>query len=344
MKKRILIFITAIILLSTLAAEADSTFAINNKVITTPKIIKGRSLIPVRILKSFFGEYLEWEDQEKKLTVSTRDYNLELQAGNQVAAVDDKPYPLDIAPCLIEDQLFIPVRLLTRLYGGDLAWNGGEKKINYHSYQLQELNSNREEEQEEKKANFSSLHKFQPLIVLDPGHGGFDPGAIGVRGLEEKRVNLEMGIQLKRILEEDGYQVLLTRVNDSFISLSERAQLANFREADLFISLHANYNYNSRIEGTATYAHWSASEDNWALAWYVQHEMIKRTALRDNGLKAANFSVLRKTKMPALLVETAFLSNAKEERLLNSVAFQSKVAAGIRAGINKYFRQHKMKK
>ncbi|MBM7556913.1 N-acetylmuramoyl-L-alanine amidase [Halanaerobacter jeridensis] len=338
MRKLIILVIAVIILSCPVIAEAESTFAINNRVITTPEIIKGRSLIPVRTLKSFFGEDLDWQSQEKKLIVSSPDYNLQLQAGNKVAAINERPLPLEISPRLIADQLYIPVRLLTELYGGQLHWVAREKMVNY-SYQSHSNfapNDPRKDSQVQ-ESSFQSLSRIKPLIVLDPGHGGLDPGAIGVTGLKEKIVNLEIAVQLQRMLEKAGYNTLLTRKNDRFIPLLERAQLANFKEADLFISIHANSNPRSTIRGTATYAHWYASKDNWALAWYVQSEMIKRTSLADNGLKAANFSVLRETKMPSLLLETAFLSNRVEERLLNSVSFQSKIAAGVTAGIKKYF-------
>ena len=174
-------------------------------------------------------------------------------------------------------------------------------------------------------------------IVIDPGHGGWDPGAVGYSGVEEKEVVLQMGKKLKDLLVQRGYDVLLTRNRDVFVPLYERARLANKWSADLFISIHANFNYNPRIDGTATYAHWNSRQKTWALAWYVQDEMVSRIKRRDNGLKAANFVVLRQTNMPAILVETAFLSNPKEERLLVKESFQLKTVRGIAAGIDKYF-------
>lgn len=344
MKKLITLVVTVIILSCPLIAEAESTFAINNKVITTPKIIKGRSLIPVRILNSFFGEPLHWKGAEKKLLVSNAKYDLQLQAGNKVAAVNNQPVPLSIAPRLIDNQLFMPVRLLIELYGGQLTWIESAKKVNYHGYQTvrEQLKANMKHSRRDKNHNKShfdsnSAARTKQLIVIDPGHGGKDPGAIGVTGLEEKTVNLEIAVQLERDLKQSGYNTFLTRKSDYFIPLVERAQLANFKQADLFISIHANSNLKPTVHGTATYAHWYASKDNWALAWYIQSEMINRTSLADNGLKAANFSVLRRTKMPAVLVETAFLSHAREEKLLDSVQFQSQIAAGITAGVKKYF-------
>ena len=334
MKKIIIVLI--IILITPLTATAAS-FSINNKVVTTPKIIKGRSLIPARLLNSFFAEHLEWRGAEKKLIVSNPNYDLKLQASNKVAAVNNQPYPLEVAPRLINNQLFMPVRLLTKLYGGKLSWHNQKKEINYHSYRTAKNDGQTKSNKKNKDTiSFKAIHNSPPLIVIDPGHGGSDPGAIGVSGLEEKVVNLEIALQLERRLKEEGYRIMLTRYSDRFIPLLQRAKLANTKKADIFISLHANYNYRSYVQGTATYAHWYASEKNWALAWYVQNEMINHISLLDNGLKAANFLVLRETKMPALLVETAFLSNPKEERLLNSTDFQTKVVTGITAGIKKY--------
>jgi len=133
----------------------------------------------------------------------------------------------------------------------------------------------------------------------------------------------------------------MTRENDRFIPLTGRAEIANTLNADIFVSIHANSHPRISVNGTETYAHWDASKENWALAWYVQSEMIKRIGLSDKGLKAANFSVLRNTEMPAILVESGFLSNPTEERLLKSDSFQQKVAEGIVAGISRYYQEKK---
>jgi len=177
----------------------------------------------------------------------------------------------------------------------------------------------------------------QKRIVIDPGHGGQDPGAIGVSGVDESKVVYQIAKKVNQLLKQENFKTLMTRGQNEFISLSGRAEMANRWPADLFISIHANSNNLSTIGGTATYAHWSASKKNWALAWYVQSEIMKRIQIEDNGLKAANFAVLRETKMPALLIETAFLSNLHEEYLLNTHDFQQQVAEGIVAGIKEYF-------
>nr|WP_282706919.1 N-acetylmuramoyl-L-alanine amidase [Natroniella acetigena] len=176
-------------------------------------------------------------------------------------------------------------------------------------------------------------------VVIDPGHGGRDPGAIGVTGLKEKEVALDISTRVDDLLYQAGINTLMTRRDDSFVSLARRAEIANRFNADLFVSIHSNASYNSWANGLETYAHWNASQDNWALAWYVQDEILQRTNFTDHGLKAANFAVLRRTNLPAILVEAGFLSNPNDEEMLREPQFRQQVAEGIVAGIKRYFEQ-----
>ncbi|SJZ94859.1 N-acetylmuramoyl-L-alanine amidase family protein [Selenihalanaerobacter shriftii] len=212
-----------------------------------------------------------------------------------------------------------------------------KKKMRIVTSSTSESGEDSDNSKKDQGTNYKKIEKRNKRIIIDPGHGGSDPGAVGVTGLKEKKVNYQIASRVVKLLKEEGFNVMSTRRQKQFISLSRRAQLANSWSADLFISIHANYNNKSWINGTATYAYWNASKDNWALAWYVQDEMVKRTGLESNGLKAANFAVLRETYMPAILIETAFLSNQREEYLLNNVRFQNKVAEGIVAGIKRYY-------
>lgn len=182
-------------------------------------------------------------------------------------------------------------------------------------------------------------------IVLDPGHGGYDPGAVGVTGLQEKGVNLDIALRVQKLLTDMGANVIMTRSDDTFIALSERAAIANNANADAFVAIHANSSTSASLGGTSTYYY--APSSNTALysqlgqrsnlASKVQGQLIQNLGIRNIGTLQANFAVLRETKMPSILVETAFLSNKDEEALLKDDAFRDKTAQAIAQGLVDYF-------
>ncbi|MDK2820989.1 MAG: N-acetylmuramoyl-L-alanine amidase [Clostridia bacterium] len=196
--------------------------------------------------------------------------------------------------------------------------------------------------------------QIQPLtlknmkIVIDPGHGndpyGQDPGAIGPSGVKEKDVNLGISLKLYDLLKDAGVNVYMTRFGDDCpYTLSERAFYANDIGANIFISIHSNASINSEASGTSTYFYapigtslGNQREQRLSLARAIQTALLESAGGKDMGIHEANFSVLRNTAMPSVLVETAFLSNPVEEQLLTQLSFQNKVAEGIFNGIKRY--------
>jgi N-acetylmuramoyl-L-alanine amidase len=185
------------------------------------------------------------------------------------------------------------------------------------------------------------------LIVLDPGHGGTDPGAIGPRGTYEKKVNWDLTVQVKALLEKAGSTVVLTRPGDVDLTpasasdreeLGVRTMVANNRKADIFVSIHHNSSVNSGLSGTTTYYYPKTSFDA-LLAQCIQSAMVRGGGLDNIGVRTANFFVVKNTWMPAALLEIGFISNPQEEQTLNSPAFQQKMAVAIVAGIDQFFAQ-----
>ncbi|MCM3715465.1 N-acetylmuramoyl-L-alanine amidase [Alkalihalobacillus oceani] len=176
------------------------------------------------------------------------------------------------------------------------------------------------------------------VIVVDPGHGGRDPGA-GAHGVREKDVVLNVGLKLKRKLEAAGATVVMTRSSDTFIELSQRVAIANNRNADAFVSIHGNSAGSSSASGTETYWHvnYSGAESK-RLATAIQSEMIKTLNTRDRGVKEGNFQVIRNTKMPSVLVELGFLTNQAEAKRLATDAFQESAADAIYQGTVNFFK------
>lgn len=171
-------------------------------------------------------------------------------------------------------------------------------------------------------------------IVVDPGHGGWDPGAKGPTGLREKDVNLRVATSLRNCLVEyGGAQVKLTRTDDRYISLTQRAQIANAWGGQRFISIHHNANTNRAINGTEVYAHTNSNWTSKDLRNKVQARLVKTMGLRNIGAKTANFSVLRNTSMPSILTEASFISNPYEEARLKNPNYVWKQAFAIYQGV-----------
>ena len=223
--------------------------------------------------------------------------------------------------------------------------------------------------------------KFRPgrirRIVIDPGHGGHDPGAVSPTGTKEKDIVLQIGLQLaQKIREQLGIDVVMTRSTDVFIELQERTAIANKVGADLFVSIHANASLNRAANGIETYylnlaktakaAQLAAKEngtslekvstlqavlfdlmanyklnDSAHLANDVQKALHKKAQtgypmVKNLGVKQGPFYVLVGATMPSILVETAFLSNEKDEQQLKDPQFQELTADGILSGIRDY--------
>ncbi|MBE0467087.1 MAG: N-acetylmuramoyl-L-alanine amidase, partial [Candidatus Desulforudis sp.] len=185
------------------------------------------------------------------------------------------------------------------------------------------------------------------IVVIDPGHGGQDPGAIGPSGLREKDVNLAIALEVARLLRQEGVQVILTRTTDRSVELEARAQMANETGADIFVSIHANANVNRSKHGTSTH-YWLYPDvmtpgqmaARGMLARALHDVLILELGRNDLGLFQDRFLVLRATNMASVLVEVAFISNVEEEKLLADRDFQNRAAKAIVEGIRNYFQSY----
>ncbi len=181
------------------------------------------------------------------------------------------------------------------------------------------------------------------VIVLDPGHGGADPGAIGRNlGLFEKDVNMQVAECAGELLHSYGVTVLYTRYGDQDVGLYERAGAANNAGADVFISIHMNANLSSSMGGTSTYFSSNALNGQQRqvkssqLADYIQNSLVANLGLKDKGVRQADFVVIRETVMPAVLIEAAFISNAYEESLMTTDQFRNNIARALVNGIGMF--------
>ena len=185
-------------------------------------------------------------------------------------------------------------------------------------------------------------------IVLDPGHGGSDSGAIGPTGVMEKSVTLRIANELKRLLVKEGAEVYMTRNADIEVSkkrakatdieeLQARCDVANEKKADIFVSIHMDSFTSSAARGTTGYYYSLGDKRSRQLADKIRAGIIDQIGTQSRGTQSCNFYVVKHTDMPATLVEVAFISNETEEKLMDSEEGIRKAAQGIADGIADYF-------
>jgi N-acetylmuramoyl-L-alanine amidase len=218
------------------------------------------------------------------------------------------------------------------------------------------------------------------VIAVDPGHGGVDNGKVGVTGVLEKDVNLEVALMLRdQLVNELGFEVLLTRQSDDLIPFDERVEIANAAVADVFISIHCNGWYSASAGGVETFflaparteeearlareenasirfensdldpaevddldfILWDMVQNEFInesseLAEIVQKELVDVLDIRNRGVKQGGLRVLKGLRMPAVLVELAFLSNPREEKLLTDQDFRERAVRGIVEAVKRY--------
>jgi N-acetylmuramoyl-L-alanine amidase len=183
-------------------------------------------------------------------------------------------------------------------------------------------------------APLPTIQNGRVVVAIDPGHGGGDPGAVGIGNIQEADVVLDIAQQVAGILEQQGVQAILTRSDDTEIELQPRVDTAEQANATLFVSIHANAIDMSRpdVNGTSTYYFSSGV----GLAETVQDSIVQATGQTDRGIHTARFYVLRKTSMPSILVETAFVTGDSDAKNLADAGWRSRMATAIANGVLQY--------
>ncbi|MEH6892366.1 N-acetylmuramoyl-L-alanine amidase [Bacillus sp. JJ864] len=175
----------------------------------------------------------------------------------------------------------------------------------------------------------------EKVIVIDPGHGGNDPGSIGLRRTREKDITLKTAKNIQKKLAEKGMTVILTRQDDTFVSLKNRVAIAQNKSADLFLSIHYDGFTTNDVKGVTTYYYKGQREQ--ALAETIHEHLFKHIQAKNRGVKSGDYYVLRENQKPSILLELGYITNPEDEERMNSQQFQADVASGVVSGIIEYF-------
>ncbi|PLZ98344.1 N-acetylmuramoyl-L-alanine amidase, partial [Fischerella thermalis CCMEE 5196] len=179
--------------------------------------------------------------------------------------------------------------------------------------------------------------KGKVVVLIDPGHGGRDPGAVGIGGAREKDIILPISKKIAEVLQKNGVQVVLTRSSDYFVTLPARVQMAERVNADVFVSIHANSAGAGRpdVSGLETYYY----DTGLSLARIVHRSILQSVNVRDRGVRKARFYVLRKSSMPSILVETGYMTGREDMAKLKSASYRNQMAEAIARGILQYLQR-----
>lgn len=306
-----------------------------------PEIVNGRTVVPLRFLGENMGAAVSWQDGTRTVYINAPwvTANSVVVTGSN-ALLDTDPTGSAKKYVKLERGTSLSIlykdqgRFLVETPEGAIGWIP----------------------RNEVALAIGSIPLVGPLagkvIVLDPGHGNLvqpgnwsNPGAVGPGGTIERDVVMDIALKARDMLVDQGAKVVLTREGDTTLTLAERAFLAEKVGADVFIAIHTNSSPNSALAGTATYYYTSpgvpSRVQRQRLARALQEEVVKHLKRRDIGLIEADFTVLTRIDVPAVLLETAFISNPEEEKLLADPAFRELVARGIVAGLIRYFEEDK---
>jgi N-acetylmuramoyl-L-alanine amidase len=206
---------------------------------------------------------------------------------------------------------------------------------------------------------YKNQKKYQPVlfpgttkvIVIDPGHGGVDPGAVGKKGVKEKNVNLAIALHLREFLEQSGTVVIMTRTEDKGLyseggsirqkkneDLKNRKEIVKNSYAHIFITIHLNSFPQSQYYGAQTF-YPKDNPQGQVLAEKIQEEMVRVLDANNKriALPKEDIYIIKGLDKPTVLIECGFLSNPREEKLLNNSNYQKKIAWAIYSGVQKYF-------
>jgi N-acetylmuramoyl-L-alanine amidase len=181
--------------------------------------------------------------------------------------------------------------------------------------------------------------KGQRLVFIDPGHGGKDPGAIGLGGVQEKDVILPISQYVAQYLQQQGIQTMMARTSDYFVSLQGRTDMANRAGADLFVSIHANSMGAGRPDISGLEVYYFGDR---GLSDAIHRSILKTVNVGDRRVRKARFYVLRNSRMPSTLVEVGFVTGYDDSAKLTNPSYQRQMAQAIARGIVEYMQQNRL--
>ncbi|MBQ3180006.1 MAG: N-acetylmuramoyl-L-alanine amidase [Firmicutes bacterium] len=319
-----------------------------------PLALSGRTLVPVRLISEQMAARVDWDKSTQTVTITMGEEDdpdkvIVLTIGSAVALIDgvEAAVPDEVSVSLVTyegvSRTMVPVRFVSENLGAMVNY---DQELRLVDILLPEPPAEPEPDGDGADADGEDIELPPPgldddgnmlrRVVIDAGHGGSDPGTNG-GGYEEKTVTLAVSLLVQDRLEDAGYEVVMSRTEDEYPELLERAALTVDYDAPVFVSIHCNAAENiPGANGIETYAA-PGDADDAELAGCIQTALITATEARDRGVKTSSLVVLTKNAAPACLVEIGFMTNEAECARIVSEDYQEVLAEAICAGIEEYF-------
>jgi N-acetylmuramoyl-L-alanine amidase len=288
-----------------------------------PILINGRILVPARTAVVSMGGYLEWYEKEGRIEIIKDNKKVIMYTGSYKAYGESETMSLDVAPLLKNGTVMLPIRFVAENFGYPVSFDAKIKNVIVGKDNSSSGNSRGDD-------RVGNINYSNFKVVIDPGHGGYETGAI-VSGVKEKNLNLEISKKLNTYLKNSGVKTYMTRTTDKYVGLYERSGLANSVNADLFISIHNNTQPQTSISGSMTLYYPNGTNKNgfngYKFASIVQKNLNMKLGTDNKGIiERPHLAVLRTSKMPAVLVEVGYMTNKTELKKLLTDSYKEKAA------------------
>ncbi|MCR4435932.1 MAG: N-acetylmuramoyl-L-alanine amidase [Clostridiales bacterium] len=291
--------------------------------LTSPVIKNNRLLVPLRSLFEAFGADIEWRPETRAVKVAKDSIAIDLVIGNKTVTVNGSSQDLDVEPILVNDRTMVPLRFIAETIGFSILWNPSSASAFLSSG-------------DQGSGPSGGGGSDNPVVVVDAGHGGSDPGEVS-GGVYEKNLNLDVAKRLNKLLTDAGIKTYMTRTDDSYVDLYDRSDLANSVNADLFISIHHNARGDTYTAGTMTLYYPERIKGDLTsqnLAQIVQQNLLGKLGTNDLGIiPRPNLAVLRTTNMPAIIAELGYMTNKNELARIQTESFKQKSAEALRDAV-----------
>ncbi len=296
-----------------------------------PILNNGRILVPARSAVESMGGYLDWYANEGRIVVKRNNLKLTMYSGAYKAYSGNNVVGMDVAPVLSNGTVMLPIRFIAENFGYSVKYDAVNSRVIVGNEDSSSEGNSRGDDRDG-KTNFSNYK-----VVIDAGHGGYETGAV-VSGVYEKDLNLAIAKKLNTLLINSGVKTYMTRTTDKHVGLYERSGLANSVNADLFISIHNNTQWQTSIKGSMTLYYPNGVNKNglngYKFASIVQKNLNSKLGTDDKGIiERPNLAVLRTTKMPAVLVEVGYMTNKTELGKLLTDSYKDKAAVVLKDSV-----------
>lgn len=294
----------------------------------------GRTLVPVRVISESLSATVDWQKEDNTVTIRLGETTIVLTIGENTALVngEQQAVPDNVSVALVNyegvTRTMVPVRFVSENLSATVNYDGASRSV--------DIIPPTPAEEELPPPGIAADGTLYRRVVIDAGHGGDDPGTNG-GGWEEKVITLSVAEKVQALLEEAEYEVIMSRTDDTYVALTDRAALTREFDAPVFVSIHCNAAENiPTANGIETYAA-PDDEADAELAGCLQTRLIAATEAKDRGVKTSRLVVLTHNDAPAALVEIGFMTNTDECAKITDEDYQNTLAEAIVAGINDYF-------